>query len=234
MKNLLLQLWQKKCFDINKSDGFEEIIGHHDIKKILNNAIHSKKPVHVLLVGPPASAKTMFLLHISRLFKESLFVVGSNTTKAGLLNCLFEARPKFLLVDELEKMNYQAQMSLLHLMETGIISETKVNKTRETRLTSWVFANANSCEKITQPLLSRFVVLHIQEYSFEEFKEIVIVRLKKDNVDEITAVRIAEEVWYELKSKDVRDAVKIGRLIRRPEELQEIINILKVNRKNSQ
>ena len=43
MKNLLLQLWQKKYFDINRSDGFEEIIGHNDIKKILNNAIHSKK-----------------------------------------------------------------------------------------------------------------------------------------------------------------------------------------------
>lgn len=125
----------------------------------------------------------MFLLHISRLFKESLFVVGSNTTKAGLLNCLFEARPKFLLVDELEKMNYQDQISLLHLMETGIISETKVNKTREIQLTSWVFASANTCEKITQPLLSRFIVLQIQEYTFEEFKEIVVVRLKNDKIE---------------------------------------------------
>lgn len=233
MKNLLLQLWQKKCFDTNKSDGFEEIIGHNDIKKILNNAIHSKKPVHILLVGPPASAKTMFLLHISRLFKESLFVVGSNTTKAGLLNCLFEARPKFLLVDELEKMNYQDQISLLHLMETGIISETKVNKTREIQLTSWVFASANTCEKITQPLLSRFIVLRIQEYTFEEFKEIVVVRLKNDNIYEATAARIAQEVWYEFKSTDVRDAVKIGRLANKSEDLQEIINILKVHRKNT-
>jgi hypothetical protein len=96
---------------------------------------------------PSGFGKDMFLLHISRLFKESLFVIGSNITKAGLLNSLFEARPKFLLVDELEKMNYQDQISLLHLMETGIISETKVNKNRQIQLTSWVFASANTYKK---------------------------------------------------------------------------------------
>jgi len=87
-------------------------------------AILSNKPVHILLVGSPASAKTMFLTEVMRVFKSSLFVVGSNTTKAGLVNQLFEKRPKFLLIDELEKMNNTDQISLLHLMETGIISET--------------------------------------------------------------------------------------------------------------
>jgi holliday junction DNA helicase RuvB len=65
----------------------------------------------------------MFLTEVMRVFKSSLFVVGSNTTKAGLVNQLFEKRPKFLLIDELEKMNNTDQISLLHLMETGIISE---------------------------------------------------------------------------------------------------------------
>ena len=121
----------------------------------MKNAVHSERP-DILLVGPPGSAKTMFLLEIRRLYKNSIFVIGSSTTKAGLLNQLFEARPKFVLVDELEKMNRNDQNSLLHLMETGIISETKVNKTRQMELTSWVFAIANSCEKFSEPLLSRF------------------------------------------------------------------------------
>jgi hypothetical protein len=37
-----------------------------------------------------------------------------------------------MLIDELEKMSYADQTSLLHLMETGIISETKINKTNAT------------------------------------------------------------------------------------------------------
>jgi MoxR-like ATPase len=113
-------------------------------------------------------------------------------------------RPKFLSIDELEKMNKIDQAALLLLMETGIISETKIIKTREMELTSWVFATANSCEKIIEPLLleltswvfatanscekiiepllSRFVVLDIPEYTFEQFREIAISRHKRKRV----------------------------------------------------
>ena len=34
-------------------------------KEILNKAIVSKNPVHILLVGRPGSAKTLFLLEIN-------------------------------------------------------------------------------------------------------------------------------------------------------------------------
>jgi holliday junction DNA helicase RuvB len=209
------------------SDLFEEIIGHKEIKKIITNAIFSEKPVHILLVGDPGSAKTMFLMEIYRLFKASLLVVGSNTTKAGLLNQLFETRPKFVLVDELERMNKPDQTSLLHLMETGIISERKINKTRHMQLISRVFASANSCERISKPLTSRFVVLGIPEYTFEEFKEIVILRLKKEGILEPFAAIIAERVWSNLGSRDVRDAVKIGRLSRSIQDVDYIVKMMK-------
>jgi Holliday junction DNA helicase RuvB len=150
MNNFLRQsltgLW-KEVLRVNKPLRFEEIVGHNDIKQILVKAILSKRPVHLLLVGSPGSAKTMFLTEIMRRYKESYFAVGSNTTKAGLVNQLFERRPKFLLIDELEKMSIADQTSLLHLMESGIISETKFNKTRQIELTCWVFATANSYEK---------------------------------------------------------------------------------------
>jgi len=172
---------------------FEGIIGHEDIKKIISNAIFSKNPVHVLLVGHPGSAKTMFLLQIYRIIKASLFVIGSNTTKAGLLNQLFETKPKFVLVDEIEKMNKPDQSSLLHLMET-----------RQMELKCRVFASANSCEKISEPLLSRFMVLKIPEYTFVQFKEIVVFRLKRENIREGVSIGIAEKLWHELGSKDMR------------------------------
>ena len=161
IKHLLSLIHLRTYYNINSECSFEEIVGHDNIKRIFGKAILSNKPVHLLLVGSPASAKTMFLTEIMRRFKSSLFVVGSNTTKAGLVNQLFERRPKFLLIDELEKMNITDQTYLLHLMETGIISETKINKTRQIEVVSWVFATANSCEKIIEPLLSRFLVLEI-------------------------------------------------------------------------
>ena len=84
-----------KTFSVRRRS-FENIVGHSDMKLIFNKAILSDRPIHILLVGKPGSAKTMFLSEIMRRFKTSLFVVGSNTTKAGMINQLFERRPKFV------------------------------------------------------------------------------------------------------------------------------------------
>ena len=226
LKQSLTGLW-KEVLGVNKHIRFEEIVGHNDIKLIFNKVIKSDKPIHIMLVGKPGSAKTMFLMQVLRNIKNSYFVVGSNTTKAGLVNQLFERRPRFLLIDELEKMSVTDQTALLHLMETGIICETKINKTRQMELTSWVFATANSCEKIIEPLLSRFVVLEIPEYTFEEFSEIAVTRLRKENVDKYIAVVIAEKVWNELGSKDIRDVIKVGRLANDTQSVSNVIDIIK-------
>ena len=225
-KQSLTGLW-KEVLHVNRRCSFEEIVGHNNIKQIFQKAILSKRPVHLLLVGSSGSAKTMFLTEIMRHEKPSYFIVGSNTTKAGLVNQLFERRPKFLLIDELEKMSMTDQTALLHLMETGIISETKINKTRQIELTSWVLATANGCKKIINPLLSRFAILEMPEYTFEEFSEIAVTKLRKENVEMSTAKFIAEQVWKQLGSKDIRDVIKVARLANTPEEVSSIIRLMK-------
>jgi len=111
-------------------------------------------------------------------------------------------------------------------METGIISETKINKTRQMELTSWVFATANSCEKIIQPLLSRFAILEVPEYTFDEFTDIAISRLSKENIEECNARVIAEKIWYELGSRDIRDVIKVARLASSIEEIPFVVRML--------
>jgi hypothetical protein len=68
----------------SREDGFlDDIIGHEDIKRLFSLALRSEEPTHILLSGPPASAKTMFLLSLRRHLKDSYFIDGGNTTKAG-------------------------------------------------------------------------------------------------------------------------------------------------------
>ena len=112
-------------------------------------------------------------------------------------------------------------------METGIISETKVKKTRQFELVSWVFASANNPERIIDPLLSRFIVLVVPEYTFEEFVRIAVSRLGKENFDIYTAAFIAKKVWHELGSKDFRDVLKVGRLTENFADVESIIRIMK-------
>ena len=178
-------------------------------------------------MGKPGCAKTMFLMEMVRRLKNSYLIVGSNTTKAGLVNQLFEKQPKYLLIDELDKMSGNDQVSLLHLMETGIISETKVKKTRQLELVSWVFANANNTERIIEPLLSRFLILQVPDYTFEEFTDIAINRLAKEKISRGLATIISDKVWTELDSRDIRDVVKIARLVTNQEDVSHIISIMK-------
>jgi len=43
---------------------FSDIVGYPDIKKLFMKSIVSKEPIHILLTGPPASSKTIFLLEM--------------------------------------------------------------------------------------------------------------------------------------------------------------------------
>jgi Holliday junction DNA helicase RuvB len=75
--------------------------------------------------------------------------------------------------------------------------------------------------------LSRFAILEIPEYTFSEFSEIAVTRLRKEHVDKSIGKVIAEKVWYELGSRDIRDVIKVGRLAGSSEDVSFVVNILK-------
>jgi DNA polymerase III delta prime subunit len=200
---------------------FENIIGYDDIKKIFKMSLNSDKPVHILLVGPPASAKTLFMLELLNL-ERSYFTLGSHSTKAGMIDYLFDYRPRYLIVDEIEHMPYRDQTSLLSIMETGIITETKSQKTRSTQLKTWIFATCNNKERLLTPLLSRFIIFHLKPYNRNKFSEVSNGLLVKNDIPIEMANEISRVVWNKLKSKDIRDCIKIARLAKNIEDIEWI------------
>ena len=72
-----------------------------------------------------------------------------------------------------------------------------------------------------------FAILVIPDYTLDQFTEIAITKLTRENVDESAARVIAEKVWNELDSKDVRDVLKIGRLTTNIQEIPFIVRMLK-------
>ena len=205
---------------------FANIVGYDDVKKIFNYAFNSSLPVHILLVGPPGSAKTLFLMECMKL-SRSYFTLGSHSTKAGMLDYLFNNRPKNLIVDEIEYMAIKDQAALLSLMETGILSETKYEKTRNSIMRTWVFASCNDEKKLLTPLLSRFFVLYFKKYDYPTFEKIANHILASEcNMDFEVSTLIAHLVWNKLKSRDIRDCIKIGRICNNKQDVYMIVKTL--------
>jgi Holliday junction DNA helicase RuvB len=217
----------------NKKTVFDDIVGHDDIKQIFRMALYSEKPVHILLVGPPGTSKTMFLEKILNQDRNnSYFTLGAHSSKAGMVSTLFERRPKYLLIDEIEHMPAADQTVLLSLMQSGIISETKVRKTRSTQMKTWIFATSNGTKKLSDALLSRFMVIELEKYSYEEFKDIsvqLLVNSQEEGVEFDLANIIAEEVYKNFKNSNIRDVIKIGRIARNRDDVLMIVKRLMKN-----
>lgn len=214
-------------------DLFDIVIGHEDKKDILMRSIGSDRPVPGLLYGSPASAKTLMLEELSRL-PGSKFVLGSNLSKAGLFEVLFNERPKYLILDELDKVDDESNLAaLLSLMERGIITETKYRRYRRLQLKTWVFASANRIDGLPPELLSRFTKLRFRDYTEEEFFEVAVkVLTSREGVAESLAAYIADRTMRVLNSRDVRDAVRVSRLLKDKDkaDVDHIISVLSKQR----
>jgi len=156
--------------------------------------------------------------------KNAYFIDGGNSTKAGMIDYLFENRPRYLLIDEIDKISAPNQTFLLNLMETGIINETKYGKTRETKMETSVFATSNDPRKLSAALLSRFFVIELEPYSYDQFNEITL-RLLNDQVK--IAPTIANAIWN--ASRNIRDCVRIGKLARSEEDVKFLVGMLHSN-----
>jgi Holliday junction DNA helicase RuvB len=191
---------------------FSDIIGHDDVKELLTACLLSEKPVHALLAGPPALAKSLFLWDIERAAGEkAVWLVGSATSKAGLWDIVSEREPQVLLVDELDKMNAADTAALLSMMEGGRLVRAKRGRELDLHNQLRVVAASNRLNKLSPELKSRFAIRMLSAYSREDF--LVVVRgvlASRENL----SPEMAEEIAGQLdgRTQDVRDAIRVARL----------------------
>jgi len=151
------------------TDLFSCIIGYEDIKEEIKSTLTRGKKNHYLLVGPPATAKSLFLMELGRL-RGTYTATGSRVTAAGLTDAFFNYQPKALLLDEIDKVSLDATAVLLSAMETGDVLITKYKTHRQLKLDLVVFAAGNTDRNIAPELLSRFdTKLYFSSYSFADF-----------------------------------------------------------------
>ena len=182
---------------------FEDIIGHDDIKELLTAVLLAEKPVHVLLAGPPALAKSLFLWDMERVCSEqAIWLVGSATSKAGLWDLVAEREPRILLVDELDKMSAADTAALLSLMEGVRLVRAKKGRTLDVTVPIKVVAATNQVVKLSPELKSRFSVRKLKPYDTVGYRTVVKgVLVRREGVTPELAEEIAQKL--EGKSQDV-------------------------------
>jgi len=198
-------------FDVPE-DMFEDIIGHDQVKELLRACLVAEKPVHVLLTGPPALAKTLFLWDIERIGGErAIWLVGSAISKAGLWDLVAERQPQVILIDELDKVNAADTAALLSIMEGGRLVRAKKGRELDTRVDVRVVAATNTESRLSPELRSRFAIRRLDTYGPVEFQTVVRgVLVRREDVEPSVAEEIAKRL--DGRTQDVRDAVRIARL----------------------
>ena len=215
-------------------DFLDVVVGYDDLKRVIIMSLKADNPVHILLEGPPGTAKSLILMEIERL-KNSFFVTAGTATKVGIRDIIFNnSSPEppgpriFLIIDEIDKINDPQDLSvLLTWMESGRIIMTK-HKTHEVRYSrGWVFAACNRIARLTPELLDRFLHFKLKPYDRKTFIDVVKnVLIKREGKDEELAEYIAIKVADNLGTLSVRDAIKIARLVKNTKDVDFIINVL--------
>jgi replication-associated recombination protein RarA len=208
-----------------KPNPFGDIVGHDDLKKLLTKCLAMKDNCNVLLSGPPASSKTIFLLSIQKEVSNACFIDAANASGPGLVDYLFEhPNTQVICIDELDKLKKSDQTALLNLLELGILASTKVRKTRTIRMEGVkVFATSNDVDKLIEPLKNRFLKLELPEYTWEDFLEIAQKLLRsRHGLDVTISAKIAQVVWSQLRTKEIRDVLTIAKLTNSSEDVDFI------------
>ncbi|MFL6318410.1 MAG: AAA family ATPase, partial [Nitrososphaeraceae archaeon] len=160
---------------------------------------------------------------------EVYFAEGAATTKAGLQKFIAENPHKeIIIIDEIDKMPMQHQEGLLTMMERGEFTTTKVRNVNTVKANVSIFATSNSIERLSKPLLSRFTVFEIPEYSYEEFEAISIRIIKK--LPQNVVIQIASSVW-KTGSKYIRDVLKTAKLCNPADTQEDIDRLISIHQK---
>ena len=206
-------------------DFMSVVEGYDDLKAVIKRIVVNEEPIHVLLVGPPSTAKSLMLMEIERL-PDSVFITMGTATKAGIRDVLLARRPRYLIIDEIDKMNSQEDLSiLLTLMESGRLVVRLHKMSIDVPMKVWVFAAANRINKLPRELLDRFWVFNLKPYSKDEYLQVVTnVLVKRYGKDPELAKYIAEKVSE--YSLSVREAVRYAKICNDKQCVDEIYESL--------
>ena len=209
-------------------DFFEEIYSYDDLKEMVYRGIISDYNVNILLIGAPATAKTLFIRSMYENLKNTVYFDAANSTGKGIIQDLENHKnAKYILIDEIDKLTKEYQGNLLGLLETGEVNIAKTNVRIKFKMDNpKVFATSNSSNKLIKPLKSRFNTYNLKEYTDEEFILIAVRLLTVKYHFNSELARFIAEVLLDCDERDVRKVLHLAKLIRPKDDERKVKKII--------
>jgi len=158
------------------------LVGLDDVKGAVTDALMARRPVPLLLAGPAATAKSLILSEVERLPGSRSALIGGNFSRAGLNEVLLPPGwPRILPIDELDKaattdMGRSALDALLPILEDHRLTVTMAGRDVAAVRPVRCIATVNSLAVFRgrfNPLLTRFWVVELTEYTPEERLDVI-------------------------------------------------------------
>lgn len=165
------------------------------IKKVMRKAV-TKPGIHIAFVGPPGTGKSLIAGVIENL-PRSLRVPGTDVTRASLRDDLVDKRPRFLVFDEMDKVQGTNAMDAVQLlsrvMEEQVLSVQVTGKETTVNLPLNLFAFGNTYN-FPSNIKDRFLPLYMREYTEDEFRELILTAFPKyEGINKELAEAVLEE-----------------------------------------
>jgi len=230
-----LQLQSTLDKELEIPDGlFDVVTGYDDVKELMLKSLKADMPLfrNFLLIGPPHSGKTTFLMELEGI-PGAFFIAGeSGATKIGIREVITSIKPLILCIDEVDKLPVLDRVILLSpadeyqrtsIVKHGVATVEKVN--------TKIFAAANPPRtRFSLQFLDRFWVLEFPPYTESEFLEVSKnVLVKRRGINSILAEQISLEVWRLTRS--IRDSLRIAEAIKAGMSLDQCSSLLRKYRR---
>jgi Holliday junction DNA helicase RuvB len=223
--NLIKERYNNMAIRDQAFQFFSNIYGLDGMKENIFRALISEEQINILLVGPPATSKTLVMSTIQEKCNNVFYYDASNTTSAGLIAELFyNKNAKLIIIDEIDKLKRNDLSSLLSLLNNGKIVKKLKEIKYDFRIENVkIFATSNSIVNLPKPVRSRFQEYYLREYSDDDFIKVVRFCLIKKLPEEICEV--IGLMLISIERKDVRAAIGISNLLKTNDTKEDVLRV---------